>query len=100
MRLGQSPRLDLKHYLNRPVEHLQKYRVLMEAIYKETDRSNPDGEFLTEAIKALHKLQTLSQVHTFQETVMRGSAKKWDWSDLVTPTERQYFTREEAKRQS
>ncbi|KAF9454366.1 Dbl homology domain-containing protein [Macrolepiota fuliginosa MF-IS2] len=99
-RLGQSPRLDLKHFLNRPVEHLQKYRVLLEAIYKETDRENPDGEFLTEAIKALNKLQTLSQVHTFQETVMRGSTKKWEWSDLVTPSERQYFSREEAKRQS
>ncbi|KAF5362265.1 hypothetical protein D9756_002201 [Leucocoprinus leucothites] len=99
-RLGQSPRLDLKHFLNRPVEHLQKYRVLLEAIYKETDRSNPDGDFLTEAIKALNKLQTLAQVHAFQETVMWGSARKWEWSDLVTPSERQYFTREEAKRQS
>ncbi|KXN90684.1 Rho1 guanine nucleotide exchange factor 1 [Leucoagaricus sp. SymC.cos] len=99
-RLGQSPRLDLKHFLSRPVEHLQKYRVLLEAIYKETDRSNADGEFLTEAVKALNKLQTLSQVHAFQETVMRGSGRRWEWSDLVTPSERQYFSREEAKRQS
>jgi hypothetical protein len=86
--------------LNRPVEHLQKYRVLLEAIYKETNRNNHDGDYLTEAIKALNKLQTLSQVHAFQETVMRGSTKVWGWSDLVTPLERQYFTREEAKRQS
>lgn len=82
------------------MEHLQKYRVLLEAIYKETDQENPDGGFLAEAINALNKLQNLSQVHTFQETVMRGSLKKWDWSDLVTPSERQYFSREEAKRQS
>ncbi len=82
------------------MEHLQKYRVLLEVIYKKTDPSNPDGDFLTEAIKALDKLNTLSQVCIFQETVMRGSTRKWEWPDLVTPPERQRFTGEEAKRQS
>lgn len=74
--------------------------MLLEAIYQMTDRNNPDGDFLTEAIKALGKLDTLGRVCTFQETVTRGSAKKSEWSDLVTPAERQYFTNEEAKRQS
>ncbi|KAF9441660.1 Dbl homology domain-containing protein [Macrolepiota fuliginosa MF-IS2] len=99
-RLGQSPHLDLKHFLNRPAEQLGGYRVSLEAILKETDHNNPDSDFLTEAIKGLNKLQTLSQVHTFQETVKRGSTKKWEWSDLVTPSERQSFSKEEAKHQS
>lgn len=74
--------------------------MLLEAIYQKTDRNNPDGDFLTEAIKALGKLDALARVCIFQETAMRGSAKKSEWSDLVTPAERQYFTSEEAKRQS
>lgn len=82
------------------MEHLQKYRVLLEAIYKETDQGNSDGSFVAEAIKALNTLHNLAQVHTFQETVMKGSLKKWEWSDLVTRSERQYFSREEAQRQS
>jgi len=74
--------------------------VLLEAIYSNTDRNNPDGDFLTEAIKALGKLDTLTRVCSFQETAKREPAKRSEWSDLVTPAERQYFTSEQAKRQS
>lgn len=55
-----APRLDLKHYLTRPSEHLQKYPVLLTAILNETAEGNPDAEFLQEAIEALGGLQTVS----------------------------------------
>ncbi|KAF9444873.1 Dbl homology domain-containing protein [Macrolepiota fuliginosa MF-IS2] len=72
-RHGRLLRPNFKHFLNWPVEHWQKYRILLKAIYKETDRSNPDRKFLAEAIKALNKLQTLASAyfprHCYARTV-------------------------------
>ncbi|ESK85040.1 signal transducer [Moniliophthora roreri MCA 2997] len=76
-------RLDLKHYLNRPIEHLQKYPVLLEAILNETVEGNPDAEYLQEAIEAIRALQGIAQLRTFQTSMGRGPAGKWEWFDLV-----------------
>ncbi|CAG8681770.1 4916_t:CDS:2, partial [Acaulospora colombiana] len=45
--------LDMKHFIYRPSEHLQKYPVLLEAIFKETAEGNPDADFLVEAEQAI-----------------------------------------------
>ena len=90
----------MKHYLNRPAEHLQKYPVLLEAVYRETEESNPDGDFLNEAITAIQNLQNVAQLWTFQSAMGKGSTGKWEWEDLVSPEERAKFSREESRRQS
>ncbi|KAJ7580194.1 Dbl-like domain-containing protein [Mycena floridula] len=99
-RHGESPRLDLKHFLNRPSEHLQKYPVLLTAIHHETADGNPDGDFLVEAIEAIKNLQTVSQLRTFQSAMGRGTAGKWEWHDLVAADIQKGLTKDEAKRQS
>jgi len=105
MRHGQlenngAPRLDLKHFLNRPSEHLQKYPVLLEAILMETAEGNPDASFLKEAIEAIKDLQTFAQLRTFQLAMGKGAAGKWEWHDLVSTELRKKMKKEEAKRQS
>lgn len=92
--------LDLKHYLNRPSEHLQKYPVLLEAIVNETHRSNPDGEFLQEAIDAIKSLQQVAQLRTFQSAMCKGFTARWEWNDLVSREMTKGLSKEEIKRQS
>jgi hypothetical protein len=80
-----SPRLlDLKHYLNRPAEHLQKYPVLLNAVYGETEESNPDGDYLREAIDAIRNLQSVAQLRTFQSAMGKGGTGRWEWHDLLS----------------
>ncbi|KAJ6607005.1 hypothetical protein B0H10DRAFT_2073442 [Mycena sp. CBHHK59/15] len=93
-------RLDLKHFLNRPSEHLQKYPVLLEAIYHETAVGNPDADYLLEAIGAIKNLQSVAQLRTFQTAMGKGIPGKWEWHDLVSKEIRQEMRKEEAKRQS
>ncbi|KAJ7614694.1 Dbl-like domain-containing protein [Mycena polygramma] len=93
-------RMDLKHFLNRPSEHLQKYPVLLEAIYHETAVGNPDADYLLEAIGAIKNLQSVAQLRTFQTAMGKGTPGKWEWHDLVSPEVRQSMRKEEAKRQS
>lgn len=99
-RQGESMRPDLKHYLGRPAKHLQKYPVLLEAIYRETADGNPDADFLLEAIDAIKNLQSVAQLRTFQSAMGKGTPGKWDWHDLVAPDVRQNLPKKEAKRQS
>ncbi|KAF8166590.1 Dbl-like domain-containing protein [Mycena galopus ATCC 62051] len=93
-------RMDLKHFLNRPSEHLQKYPVLLEAIYHETVEGNPDADFLLEAIGAIKNLQSVAQLRTFQTAMGKGMPGKWEWHDLVSADIRQGMRKEETKRQS
>lgn len=93
-------RLDLRHFLNRPAEHLQKYPVLLQAICKSTERGSPDVDFLVEAIAVIKNLQGVAQLWTFQSSMGRGTTGKWGWHDLVTPDARARFSPDEAKRQS
>ncbi|KAJ7493246.1 signal transducer [Mycena galericulata] len=99
-RSGDSMRLDLKHFLNRPAEHLQKYPVLLEAIYHETAEGNPDADYLLEAIGAIKNLQSVAQLRTFQSAMGKGAAGKWEWHDLVATEVRKAMPKEEQKRQS
>ena len=92
--------MDLKTYLNRPSEHLQKYPVLLEAVFHETVVGNPDADFLLQAIEAMKGLQTAAQLRTFQSAMGRGPTGKWDWVDLVGQDVRKQIGKEEAKRQS
>lgn len=99
-RPGEVLRLDLKHFLNRPSEHLQKYPVTLEAIRTETAVGNPDADYLTEAIEAIKNLQSVALLRTFQSAMGKGAAGKWEWHDLVSPEIRQTFSKQEAKRQA
>ncbi|KAK2464009.1 hypothetical protein APHAL10511_003953 [Amanita phalloides] len=100
-RVMQGTRLlDLRHYLNRPSEHLQKYPVLLEAIINETHRSNPDGDFLQEAIDAIKTLQQVAQLRTFQSAMCKGFTAKWEWNDLVSREMMKGLSKEEIQRQS
>ncbi|KAJ7708817.1 Dbl-like domain-containing protein [Mycena rosella] len=99
-RAGETMRLDLKHFLNRPAEHLQKYPVLLEAIYHETAEGNPDADYLMEAVGAIRNLQSVAQLRTFQSAMGRGTPGKWEWHDLVATEVRKAMAKEEQKRQS
>ncbi|KAJ7623723.1 signal transducer [Roridomyces roridus] len=99
-RSGGMVRLDLKHFLNRPSEHLQKYPVLLEAIYHETVVGNPDADYLLEAIGSIKNLQSVAQLRTFQTAMGKGTPGKWEWHDLVSMEIRQEMRKEETKRQS
>ena len=92
-------RLDLKHFLSRPSEHLQKYPVLLEAICNETTEGNPDVEFLKEAIAAIKKLQTVAQLWTWQNAMGRGPTGKLEWHNLVAEDVRTELSKHEVKRQ-
>ncbi|EIN06223.1 Dbl domain-containing protein [Punctularia strigosozonata HHB-11173 SS5] len=96
----ESRRLDLKHFLSRPSEHLQKYPVLLDAVYKETVVGNPDADFLLEAIQAIKSLQTVAQLWTFQSAMCKGPTGKFEWFDLVPEDVRSAIPKKEAKRQA
>lgn len=92
--------MDLKHLLNRPVEHLQKYPVLLDAIFRETTVGNPDADYLVKSIEAIKNLQSTAQLRTFQSAMGKGPTGKWEWHDLVSVEVRAAMTKEDAKRQA
>jgi hypothetical protein len=92
--------LDLKYFLNRPSEHLQKYPVLFEAIQKETVEGNPDADFLAEAVEAMKNLQGISQLRTFQSAMGKGPTGKFEWYNLVPEDVRATIPKQVAKRQA
>jgi hypothetical protein len=92
--------LDLKHYLNRPGEHLKKYPGLLEAIFRETVESDPDGDCVQEAIAVIQNLQNDAQLRTFQSAMGEGSTSRWEWHDLVSQDTMMRCSKEEVKRQS
>ncbi|KAI0766140.1 Dbl domain-containing protein [Trametes elegans] len=93
-------RLDLKHFLSRPSEHLQKYPVMLEAISNETTEGNPDVEFLREAINAIKKLQSVAQLWTWQSAMGRGPSGKFEWHNLVSDEVMAGLSKQEVKRQN
>ncbi|TCD61525.1 hypothetical protein EIP91_008286 [Steccherinum ochraceum] len=99
-RSPDAHRLELKHFLNRPSEHLQKYPVTLEAICNETTEGNPDAEFLKEAIEAIKKLQSIAQLWTFQSAMGKGPTGKLDWHNLVSEDVRLALPKAETKRQN
>ena len=67
---------------------------------RETDKSNPDGDYLREAINVIRDLQDVAQLQTFQSAMGKGSTSKWEWHNLVSKDKKQGFTKEEISRQS
>ncbi|EKM81602.1 hypothetical protein AGABI1DRAFT_54457, partial [Agaricus bisporus var. burnettii JB137-S8] len=99
-RQGEPIRLDLKHFLNRPSDHLQKYPVLLEAILEKTEEENPDAEFLKEAISTIKSLHSFAQLKTFQTAMGKGAPGKWEWHDVVSPELMKSLPKKEVKRQA
>ncbi|KNZ75187.1 Rho1 guanine nucleotide exchange factor 1 [Termitomyces sp. J132] len=99
-RNGDAPRLDLKRFLNRPTEHLQKLPGSLEAILKVTEPENADYEALETAIEAIKSLQAVAQLATFQSAMGRGAPGKWEWHDLVSAEIMQKYPKGEIKRQA
>ena len=93
-------RMDLKHWLNRPSEHLQKYPVVFEAIRTETAEGNPDVDFLKEAIEAMRNLQNMGQLKTFQMAMGKGPTSKSEWHNMVPEEVRNGIPKQVAKRQA
>ncbi|KAG5643354.1 hypothetical protein DXG03_001036 [Asterophora parasitica] len=97
----ESIRLNLKHFLGRPSEHLQKYPGVLDGVLKLTAEENiEDIGFLEEAILAIKNLQSVAQLQTFQSAMGRGTPGKWEWHDLVSTEAREKLEKKEAKRQS
>ncbi|KIY68054.1 Dbl-like domain-containing protein [Cylindrobasidium torrendii FP15055 ss-10] len=96
--LGE-PMRTLKHFLDRPSEHLQKYPVLLDAIFNETAEGNPDGEFLMEAIGAIKNLRRVAQLQTFQSSMGKPQGA-WHWHKLVSPEVIESMTKSEKRRQA
>ena len=93
-------RIDLEHFLGRPLEHLQEYPVTLEAIRANTAVGNPDADYLAEAIVAINNLQSVARLRTFQSAMGSGAAGGWKWHDLVSPEIKQSLSIQEAERQA
>ncbi|KAH9957981.1 Dbl-like domain-containing protein [Lactifluus volemus] len=93
-------RIELKVFLNRPSEHVQKYENALEAIAKETAEGNPDVDFLMEAVQAFKSLQAVCVLQTFQHAMCRGPTGKFEWHNLVPEDSRAEISKAEQKRQS
>ena len=93
-------KVDLKLWLNRPSEHLQKYPVVFEAIRTETAEGNPDVDFLKEAIEAMRNLQSIAQLRTFQMAMGKGPSSKFEWHTLVPEDVRNGIPKQVSKRQA
>lgn len=92
--------MDLKHWLNRPSEHLQKYPVVFDAIRAETAEGNPDVDFLKEATEAMRNLQGVAQLKTFQMAMGKGPTGKFEWHSLVADDVKSGIPKQVAKRQA
>ncbi|KAF8329377.1 Dbl-like domain-containing protein [Cantharellus anzutake] len=93
-------RMDLRRFITRPSEHLQRYPTLLEAIRNETVQGNPDADYLQEASESIRKLSTVAQLRTFQSSMGRGPAGRQEWHDLVSAEVQEHIPRKEFKRQS
>jgi hypothetical protein len=99
-RQGESIRPDLKHLLNRPSDHLQKYPILLDAILEKTEEENPDAEYLKEAMQTIKSLHSFAQLRTFQTAMGKGAPGKWEWHDLVSGEFMKTLPKKEVKRQA
>lgn len=79
---------------------MQKYPQILRAIHNDTAAENPDAEFLKEAMKAISNLHSVGQLRTFQSSMGKGVASKWEWNDLVSNDVRKKLSKDVIKRQS
>ncbi|KAI0035294.1 Dbl-like domain-containing protein [Vararia minispora EC-137] len=99
-RRPEARRIDLKTFLNRPVEHLQKYEITLEAIAKETDGGNPDAAYLLEAAASFKNLQTVCTLQAWQHAMCKGPMSKFEWHNLISDDVREAIAKKEQKRQN
>ena len=90
--------MELKVFLSHPLELLQRYKNVLEAIAKETD-GNLDVDYLTEAVKAFRNLRAACVLETFQHAMCRGPTAELEWDDLVSEDVRATISESEQKRQ-
>ena len=93
-------KMDLKHWLSRPSDHLQKYPVVVEAIRTGTAEGNPDVDFLKEAIEAMRNLQKVAQLKVFQKAMGKGPTSELEWHNIVPEDVRSLIPGQVAKRQA
>ncbi|KAG8896511.1 hypothetical protein FRB99_008857 [Tulasnella sp. 403] len=99
-RSPEARRLDLKHFISRPSDHLRNYPVLLEAALKETDAENPDIDYLGAAAQAIRNLLTVAQLRTFQSGMARNPNGIKEWHQLVGKEVMEALPKQDAKRQS
>lgn len=97
---GGVGKVDLKHWLNRPSEHLYQYCVDFEAIRLETVEGNPDINFLKEAVVATRDLQSIARLKRFQTAMGDGPMRRFDWHSLVPEDVRNGIPTQLAKHQA
>ena len=87
----------LRHWLNRPSEHLQMYPVVFEEILEETAVGDPDVDLLKEVVEAMRNLQGEAQLKTFQTAMGMRPTGKFEWHNFVElpPTPSEYVIAEE-----
>ena len=91
--------MELKVFLNRPSEHLQRYENVLEAIAKETAEGNPDMDYLVEAVQSFKNMQAACTLETFQHAMCRGPTSKLEWHNLMSEEIRAGISKSEQKRQ-
>lgn len=96
----RARRLDLKHFMYRPQEHLTKYSTILETILNDTEKENADAEYLAEAMQSIRNLHSVAQLRTFQSAMCRGNSGKLEWHNLVSAEIRDGLSKQEVKRQS
>ena len=89
-------KMDIKHWLNRPLEHLNIYPIFFEAVPEETTAEGCDVGFLKEAVEAMRNLQ----LKAFQTATGKGPTGRFEWHDLVPEDVRSGIPKEVAKRQA
>ncbi|CAE6417885.1 unnamed protein product [Rhizoctonia solani] len=96
----RARRLDLKHFMHRPQEHLTKYTTILETILHDTEKENADAEYLSAAMASIQNLHSVAQLRTFQSAMCRGNSAKLEWHNLVSAEVRDGMSKQEVKRQS
>lgn len=89
-------KMDLRHWLNRPSEHLNMYLASFEAILEETAVWDHDVDSLKEAVEAVRNLQ----LKAFQTAMGKGQMEKFQWHNLVSEDVRSRTPKQVAKRQA
>ncbi|KAF9785479.1 CNH domain-containing protein [Thelephora terrestris] len=91
---------DLKHWLNRPLEHLRMYLVFFEEIRLVTAEGDPDIDSLNGAIETVINLLSVPQLKAFQQAMGKGPTGKYEWRGFVPEGVRSGIPKQVAKRQA
>ena len=93
-------KMDLKHWLNRPLDHMHKYPAIFEYLRSVTAGGNPDVKILKEAVEVMRVLQGVARLKAFQMAMGEGLTVKSEWHDFVPEDVRSEIPNHVAKRQA